>query len=75
MDTQTKGRPRLSLGWQEAIPAPWRATEPVRESVRFPVPRRGPVRHFDELLVLFHRDVGRGTRSAKIALERFVFVP
>ena len=75
MDTQTKGRPRLSLGWQEVNPAPWSATEPVTESVRFPVPRRGPIRHFDELLVVFHRDLGRGTRSAKVALERFVFVP
>ncbi|MCE5308422.1 MAG: hypothetical protein LLG20_12350 [Acidobacteriales bacterium] len=75
LDTQAKRRSQLSLGWQEVLPPPGSTGEPVTDLVRFPVPRQGPIRHFDELLVAFHREVGWSTRSARVTLERFVFVP
>ncbi len=75
INTQVKRHPRLSLGWKEVGAVPTSATEPESAVIRFPVPRRAPIRRFDEFLVLFHRDSTQTARSARISLDRFVFVP
>ena len=49
--------------------------EPVSETLHFNIPAGGALREFNEFEVVFHRDTLRIDRSARIAIERFVFVP
>ena len=49
--------------------------EPVSETLDFAIPRSAVLGQFDEFIVLFHRDLVRIDRSARIAIERFVLAP
>ena len=46
----------------------------VSASMTFAVPRSG-LRQFDAIRIVYHRPTTRLDKSAKIAIERFVFVP
>ena len=83
LDTRAKGRPFLSLDKAPVVSAPlhtappWRGgrTLPAPETLEFPVPAGSRLREFDEIKVVFHRDRIRLDHSAKIAIERIIFVP
>ena len=49
--------------------------QPVSESVEFPFWPAAYLEQFDQFRVVFHRPPGRGSHSARIAIERFVLVP
>lgn len=81
-NTTLPGRPSLSLGkasWEGAMPAltfdrrPDGSAAPVQTLLSFDVPRRPEIRKFDEATILFHRAFR--TASAKVAIDRFIFVP
>ncbi len=47
----------------------------MRETLTFPIPTHASIRQFDELTLRFPRERFRMSRSAKVAIERFVLVP
>jgi len=45
------------------------------EEIDFAIPRRPVLREFNEIQVIFHRDRLNHSRSARIAIDRFVLMP
>ena len=78
-NTTLPTRPTLSLGSAEVKSIPrWRPNDddlPILETLTFALPARAALRNFDEAKVRFHLDAIRAETAAKIAIERFVFVP
>ncbi len=74
-----KARPRQSTGIVLLKSSPdWKRGEdrrPPTEVLTFPVPAAATIREFDEIVVRFHLDSPREDQSAKIAIDRFRFVP
>lgn len=66
VDTQSKGEPKEPLG-RQLLPG-----ETTAARLRWVVPRQTDLRRFDEFRVRFHRQFGFGTKSAKVAIVRFV---
>lgn len=54
---------------------PVRSTAPAQETLSFKIPESPAIEQFDELAIRFHESPARATRSAKIAIERFLLVP
>jgi hypothetical protein len=79
LDSSRPGAPWLSLGRKEVTSTPhWRPGDPgaaVRETLTFEVPAAAAVRAFDEFAVFFHLAAIRSDKSAKISIDRFVFLP
>jgi hypothetical protein len=48
---------------------------PVEEILSFSVPATGSIRQFDEMTILFRLSPERAGTSARIAVDRFVFLP
>jgi hypothetical protein len=76
----TKLKRQLSLGRVNVMSRPrvgfWNEPfSPVQEILNFPVPASAALREFNEIKVVFHRDTMRIDRSAKVSIERFLFVP
>jgi hypothetical protein len=71
-------RGEVSLGSAPVTSAPDQTGDPgvpMRETLTFPIRARTAIRQFDELMIRFPRMKNRISRSAKIAIERFVLVP
>ena len=45
------------------------------QKLTFSIPATTPLRKFDELKVVFHRQAMRADKSARVAIERFVLLP
>jgi hypothetical protein len=48
---------------------------PIPETLEFSFPSSSSLEQFDEIKVIFHRANTRISKSARVALERFVLVP
>ncbi len=76
-NTTSPGRSSLSLGKATIASALDRLPDdyapPVQRILSFDVPRFPEIREFDEATIVFHRVFP--TASAKVAIDRFVFVP
>ena len=48
---------------------------PDAETLTFAVPATSSLRKFDEMKIRFHLDTVRAETAARIAIERFLFVP
>ena len=70
IDTSIPGFNWRSLGAVRLQPVP--ASE---QTLTFQVPTNTMIRKFDELKVVFHRDMPRADKSARMAIDRFVLVP
>jgi hypothetical protein len=79
VNTTLPGRPSQSLGSVEVKSIPrWRPADdgmPLPETLTFAVPATTALRKFDEVKIRFHLDAVRAETAAKIAIERFLFVP
>jgi hypothetical protein len=74
-NTAANGKPSQNLGL-EKIPAAASATDGAsHQMLRFHIPSRLAMGSFDELTVSYFLRGDRGNRSARIAIERFRFVP
>ena len=73
------GKARASLGRVTVTSKPPNETddnaEPVEEILSFDVPPTAAIRQFDEITILFRLHPGRAGASARIAIDRFVFLP
>ena len=69
-DTIAPGAPSLSLG-QVTIHS--KSLAPEQMLLSFDVPRSPAIRQFDEIAIIFNR--AYASASAKIAIDRFIFVP
>ena len=72
-------RPAQSLGSVQVSSRPqgrpWTALLPVPETLTFTIPAGMRLRAFDEIQVIFHRELMRVDRSARISIEDFLLVP
>src|SRR5579859_320008 len=79
INTTLLSRPTQSLGSVEVKSIPrWRPNDddmPLPETLVFAVPANISLPTFDEAKMRFHLDAVRAETAAKIAIERFVFVP
>jgi hypothetical protein len=73
-DLTARGSPSLSLG-RMPITSIAGDGAPSRENVGFKIPPVALITHFDEIVVEFHLQPIRASRSPKIAIERFLFYP
>lgn len=75
-NTAIAGMPSQNLGL-EKVPVPTSATEDgaSHQTLRFHIPGKLAMGGFDELTVSYFLKGGRSNRSARIAIERFRFVP
>lgn len=75
-NTAIAGMPSQNLGL-EKVPVPASASEDgaSHQRLRFHIPSRLAMGSFDELTVSYFLKGGRSNRSARIAIERFRFVP
>jgi hypothetical protein len=73
-NTAATGKSSQNLGL-ERVPNVRSATESSHQTLRFHIPSRLTMRSFDELTVSYFLKGARGNRSARIAIERFRFVP
>jgi len=48
---------------------------PAEKTLSFAVPNHGPIRHFDEVTVMFLTDPGHALVAPKIAIEQFALLP
>jgi len=69
IDTSAASDSAVSLGTVLA------ASDSLEQNVSFSVPATDVIRQFDLMKVIFHRARLRIDRSAKIAIDRFAFVP
>ncbi len=80
MSTQLREKPQTqSLGALQLTsdrgPVTRDDTIPVKERLRFHLPKRPAIREFDEIRIVFHLGVPRAHRSANVAIDRFYLVP
>jgi hypothetical protein len=76
--TGPQGRSSLSLGRAPVTSRPnlrGDSVIPVPEVLSFLVPAQAPLREFNEFQIIFHRNLLRIDRSAKLSIDRFVLVP
>ena len=77
-DSANRAKPSLYLGAETMSP---QAAEsplqnwPDEEVLTFPIRATGKLRQFDEITVLFLRDVGPSTLGPKVAIRQFELVP
>jgi hypothetical protein len=74
VDRSTARRRSVSLGMQPVLSTPT-GDAPSRETLSFPMPQSPPIDQFDQFKINFIRDPGRGDKSARIAIERFILAP
>jgi len=78
-DTKMAGKPALSLGTVPISPlgafALYEDRPPGNEVLSFTIPRQRPIPEFDELTVIFRLSPNRSLLAARIAIEKFVFMP
>jgi hypothetical protein len=76
-DTAETGKPSVTLGQGAVITAKdWQPEAlPVEILMSFDVPRSLKLRQFDEAIIRFHPRYPFATASAKVSIDRFVFVP
>jgi hypothetical protein len=79
VNTTLPSRPSQSLGSVEVKSIPrWKPFDdgvPLPETLTFAVPATSSLRKFDEVKIRFHLDTVRAETAARIAIERFLFVP
>ncbi len=80
INTSAPGKPSQSLGTlMVKSTRPWKLydenSQPIRETLNFPIPQRASIRRFDEIMVVFRLDAARADAGPKIAIDRFVLVP
>ena len=79
VNTTLPSRPSQSLGSTEVKSKPrWRPFDdgaPLSETLTFALPATSSLRNFDEVKISFHLDAVRAETAARIAIERFLFVP
>jgi hypothetical protein len=79
INTSLPGKPSQSLGRsmvQSTRPWSLRGERPVAaETLNFDIPSNASLRRFDEVMIIFRLDAGRGEAGAKIGVDRFVLVP
>jgi hypothetical protein len=80
IDTQSEGPPMLSLGSAAVTSRPrvnsWAGSAlPASETLDFAIPFATPLRRFDAIKAIFHRERLRRENSARIAIERFLLLP
>jgi Kef-type K+ transport system membrane component KefB len=75
VNTRTEPETSVSLGSTPVTSAPGDPDAPLRETLTFPVPRHPAIHKFDALTIRFPRERTRVSRSARIAIDRFVLVP
>jgi hypothetical protein len=78
IDSQSAGQPMLSLGTavvDSQRPANSFPGNVTRETLDFGIPRITPLRQFDVIKVIYHRDRVRLERSARISIEGFLLSP
>jgi hypothetical protein len=77
-NTTLTGSPSWSLGTAKVTPQPvsWlqRASERV-EILTYKIPALPEIRQFDEAVIIFNRSEHTASRSARIAINQFVFLP
>jgi hypothetical protein len=73
-NTALAGRPVQSLGSQP-VTSTSLDLAPLKEILAYPFPAAPVIPRFDEITVAYHLSPLRQTRSARIALEQFTFVP
>lgn len=76
-NTTQIGKPSQSLG---KFVLPWPRHSPGSDPgdsqrLSFPMPTSGPLRQFDDAVVVFHLEAIRADEAARVAVERFVLVP
>lgn len=74
IDTDPPYKSPLSLGIQR-LRATASVTAPMLETLEYPVPIAPRLAKFDELRVIFHRDIQHQDHSARVAIDRFILVP
>jgi len=79
VNTTLPSRPSQSLGSVEVKSIPrWKPFDdgvPLPETLTFAVPATSSLRKLDEVKIRFHLDTVRAETAARIAIERFLFVP
>ena len=75
IDTEGQTRRMESLGAVPVTTRPRASVVPARETLEFVVPASSPLRQFDELKVVFHRDPMRLEKSARIKIENLLLLP
>jgi hypothetical protein len=78
IDSQSASQPMLSLGTVPVAsqrPANSFAGNVTRETLDFGIPGITPLHQFDVIKVIYHRDLVRLERSARISIEGFVLSP
>ena len=74
LDTEPPYKPPLSLG-TERLHAIAPNGGPSTETLDFHVPAAAPLAQFDELKVVYRRDVRHQDESSRVAIDRFILVP
>jgi len=80
IDTESPPQPMLSLGSKAVTTWPrdgssGNGKNPASEILDFLIPPYGPLQHFNIIKLIFHRDVLRRDTSARVSIDRFVFLP
>jgi hypothetical protein len=80
LDTQSPHEDMLSLGSMEVTARPqsssWTVPAlPQIQTLDFAIPTFAPLRQFDVIKVIFHRDPLRQETSARISIDRFLLLP
>ncbi len=74
IDSTRNGESR-SLGRLPVISTPSSRQQRYSETLSFAIPQDASFSQFDEVLVRFHLTPVRSSHSAKISIEKFVFIP
>lgn len=78
IDSKSPDQPMLSLGIVAVVSRTHSAfgqVLPAKETLQFKLPSSLPLRAFDVIKVIFHRDRLRIERSARISIDRFLLLP
>jgi len=80
IDSQSASQPMLSLGTVSITSSPGFSSlagkaVPTQETLEFAIAAVAPLRQFDVIKVIYHRDPVRLERSARISIERFLLSP
>jgi hypothetical protein len=78
LDSQSPTQPAFSLGIvgvaSNPVPNSWANAVPAQETLVFAIPARTSLPQFDGIKVIFHRDLLRLERSARISIGRFLLI-
>jgi hypothetical protein len=78
IDSQSPNQPMLSLesrGVSRLRTSGAERASPATETLDFAIPAAAALHQFDVIKVIFHRDSVRWDTSARISIERFLFLP